>query len=218
MLSPKLWPCEERAAAVRLHEVFDGGVLLRFAAEDLGDDAFHFAAVAAVDEAGAPGDERVAGDDQAGQFAQPALHQLARDDRRAVRAAELGPGNDAGHHQPHRAGGVRAERHAAEIQAVVGDREAVAARRREQVLGRHAEVAEDDAAIVRVLERPQAVLAELEVFVLLRRQLDDEHGRLALDQAHQADRAAGHDIRDEQLFAVDDVVDRLRAARWCAEP
>ena len=173
MLSPKLWPCEERAAAVRLHEELDGGMLLRFAAEDLGDDALHLAAVAAVDEPRAPGDERIAGDDEPGQLAQPALHQLARDDRRAVRAAEVGPGDHVGHHQPHRAGGVRAQRDAAQVQAVVGDREPVAARRREQVLGRHAEVAEDDAAVVRVLQRPQAVFAELEVLVLLRRQLDD---------------------------------------------
>ena len=78
MLSPKLWPCEERAAAVRLHVELDGRVLLRFAAKDLGDDAFHFAAIAAVDQAGAPGDERVAGDDQPGQLAEPPLHQLAR--------------------------------------------------------------------------------------------------------------------------------------------
>ena len=52
---------EERAAAVRLHEVFDGRVLLGLAAEDLGDDALHFAAIAAVDEPRAPGHERVAG-------------------------------------------------------------------------------------------------------------------------------------------------------------
>ena len=39
-----------------------------------------------------------------------------------------------------------------------------------------------------------------------RRQFDDQHGRLAVDQAHQADRPAGHDVRDEQLLAVDDVV------------
>ena len=38
------------------------------------------------------------------------------------------------------------------------------------------------------------------------RQLDDQHGRLAVDQAHQADRPAGHDVGDEQLLAVDDVV------------
>ena len=82
---------EERAAAVRLHEEFDGGVLLRFAAEDFGDDAFHFAAVAAVDQARAPGDERVAGDDQPGEFAEPALNQFARGDRCAVRAAESWP-------------------------------------------------------------------------------------------------------------------------------
>ncbi len=101
---------------------------------------------------------------------------------------------------------------------MVGDRQPVAARRREQVLGRHAEVAEDDAVVVRVLERLQAVLAELEVLVLFARQFDDQHGRLAVDQAHQADRAAGHDVGDEQLLAVDDVVDRLRAARSCAAP
>ena len=99
---------------------------------------------------------------------------------------------------------------------MIGDRQAVAARRREQVLGRHAEIAEDDAAVVRVLERPQAVFAKLKVLILFRRQLDDEHGRLAFDQAHQADRAAGHDIRDEQLFAVDNVVVAFAVGRSCA--
>ena len=57
---------------------------------------------------------------------------------------------------------------AAQVEAVVGDRQSVAARRREQVRRRHAEVAEDDAAVVRVLERPQAVLAELKVVRSLR--------------------------------------------------
>ena len=64
-----------------------------------------------------------------GQFAEPALHQFSRCDRCAVGAAETGPGNDAGHHQPHRAGGIRAQGDAAEVEAVVGDRQAVAARR-----------------------------------------------------------------------------------------
>ncbi len=34
---------QERAAAVRLHQEFDGGFFLCFAAEYLGDRAFHFA-------------------------------------------------------------------------------------------------------------------------------------------------------------------------------
>ena len=136
----------------------------------------------------------------------------------AVRAAELGPGDHVRHHQPHRAGRVGTQRDAAQVEPVVGDRQPVAARRREQVLRRHAEVAKDDAAVVRVLQCPQPVFAELEVLVLLRRQLDDQHGRLAFDQAHQPDRAARHDVGDEQLLAVDDVLVALAAARSFAGP
>ena len=51
---------QERAAAVRLHEELDGGMLLCFAAKDLGDDALHFAAVAAVDKTRTPGNEGIA--------------------------------------------------------------------------------------------------------------------------------------------------------------
>ena len=64
---------QERAAAVRLHEQLDGRFLLRLAAEDLGDDALHLAAVALVDQPRAPCDQRVAADDQAGQPADAAL-------------------------------------------------------------------------------------------------------------------------------------------------
>src|SRR6266404_4779256 len=58
---------QEGAAAVRLHEQLDGGFLLRLAAEDLGDDALQLAAVALVDEPGAPGDQGVAPGDQGEQ-------------------------------------------------------------------------------------------------------------------------------------------------------
>ena len=89
----------------------------------------------------------------------------------------MGPGDHAGHHQPHRAGGVGAERDAAQVQPVVGDRQPVAPLRNEQVLRRHAEIVEDDALVVGVLERVQAVLAKLKVLVLLLRQIDDQHRR-----------------------------------------
>src|SRR5437870_12862111 len=55
---------QERSAAVRLHEQLDGGLFLGLAAEDLGDDALQFAAIAFVDKPGAPGDERVGAGDE----------------------------------------------------------------------------------------------------------------------------------------------------------
>ena len=82
---------QERPAAVRLHEELDGRFLLRLAAEDLGDDALQLAAVTLVDQPRAPGDERIAPDDQAGQPGDAALDQLARADRLAVGLAELRP-------------------------------------------------------------------------------------------------------------------------------
>ena len=72
---------QERAAAVRLHEELDHGLFLRFAAEDLGDRAFHFAAVAFVQEPRAPVDERIAADDEAGHAADAATDELALGDR-----------------------------------------------------------------------------------------------------------------------------------------
>ena len=53
-------------------------------------------------------------------------------------------------------------------------------------------------------------LRKLEVLVLRVGQVGDQHGRLAFDQADQADRAAGDDVGDEQLLAVDDVIARPR--------
>ena len=46
----------------------------------------------------------------------------------------------------------------------------------------------------------------LEMLVLVVGQVGDQDGRLALDQADQADRPAGDGVGDEQLLAVDDVV------------
>jgi hypothetical protein len=86
---------------------------------------------------------------------------------------------------------------AAQVQTVIGDRQPAAARRLQQVLRRDFEVLEDDAPIVRVLERVQAVLHQLEVLVFFRRQIDDEHRRLVLDETNQANRAPRHDIGDE---------------------
>src|SRR5262249_33175495 len=162
------------------------------------------AAVAFVDQPAAPLHHGVAGGDQPGQTAQTALHQLAADDRRAVGFAILGPGDHAGHHHPHHAGGVGAQRDAAQIQAVVGNRQAVTLLGNQQVLRRHAQVLEDDALVVGVLERPQAVLPKLEVLVLLIGQIDNQHRRTLVDQAHQAHGATGNDVGDEQFFAVDD--------------
>ena len=127
---------QERAAAVRLHEQLDGRFLLRLAAEDLGDDAFHLAAIALVDQPRAPGDQRVAADDQAGQPADAPLDQLARGDRLRRRSggtrprAACWPASPASCRRRWRTG-----RQPAEVQAVIGDRQAVAARRLEQVLG-----------------------------------------------------------------------------------
>ena len=117
---------EERPAAVRLHEQLDGRFLLRLAAEDLGDDALHLAAIALVDQPGAPGDQGIGAGDQAGQAGDAALDQLARGDRLAVGAAELGPGQHVGQHHAHGAGRVGAQRQPAQVQAVIGDRQAVA--------------------------------------------------------------------------------------------
>ena len=54
---------QECSAAVRLHVQFDRGLFLGLAAEDLGDDAFHFAAISLIEQARAPCDQGVAADD-----------------------------------------------------------------------------------------------------------------------------------------------------------
>ena len=46
-----------------LHEEFNGGVFLGFAAKDLGDDALHLAAETIVDQPGAPSDECITRND-----------------------------------------------------------------------------------------------------------------------------------------------------------
>jgi hypothetical protein len=56
---------------------------------------------------------------------------------------------------------------------------------------------------MRLLERVEPVLAKIKVFVFGVGQVDHQNCRTVLDQAHQADRAAGRDIRDKQLLAVD---------------
>jgi hypothetical protein len=53
---------QEGTAAMSFHQQFDGRFLQRFAAEDLGDNAFHFAPISIVEQSGAPGRERVAPD------------------------------------------------------------------------------------------------------------------------------------------------------------
>src|SRR5690606_9552253 len=80
---------EERASAVGLHQQLDRSLLLGFAAEDLGDDAFHLAAVTFVDQSAAPLNQRVASDDQTGNLAEPTLHEFTRGDGRAVSFAIL---------------------------------------------------------------------------------------------------------------------------------
>ena len=197
---------QERAAAVRLHQHLDGRFLLGLAAKNLGDDAFHFAAVAFVDQPAAPLHQGVASHDQSGNASQPTLHQFAGRNHGTVGSAILGPGDHAGHHQPHRAGRVGAQGNSSQVQPVIGNRQAIAPRRRQQVLRRHAQVLEDDALVVRMLQRPQAVLAQLELLVLLLGQIDDEHRGTLVDQAHQTDRAAGHDVGDKQLLTVDDIL------------
>ncbi len=89
---------------------------------------------------------------------------------------------------------------------MIGDRQPVALSGLEQVLARHAEIAESQAVVVQVTQREQAVGHELEMLVLVIGQVDDQHRGALVDQAHQADRPAGDGVGDEQLLAVDDVV------------
>ena len=155
---------QERAAAVRLHEQLDGGFFLRFAAEDLGDDAFHLAAIALIDQA-AHTTATSASQPTISPAKRPSrrLHQFALGDRLRRRFCGTWPRESC---WPSSAASCRrrwrTERYAAQVQPVIGDRQPVAARRLQQVGGRHAEVVEHDALVVRVLERVQAVLLEAE--------------------------------------------------------
>ena len=81
------------------------------------------------------------------------------------RCGGIGPGEHAGQHDAASCRPRCAQGDAAEVQAVVGDRQAVAHWRYQQVRTRHAEVVEDDAVVVGVLQGVQAVVHELEVLV-----------------------------------------------------
>ena len=96
---------------------------------------------------------------------------------------------------------------------MIGDGQPVALCRPEQVLARHAEVAEPQPVIVQVPQREQAVGDDLEVLVLVVGQVDDQDGGPLLDQADQADRPAGDGVGDEQLLAVDDIVIAVELGR-----
>ena len=100
-------------------------MLLSFATEDFGDDAFHLTAIPAVNQSRAPISKRITAGDQAGKLSETTLHKFSLCDRCAVGDAELGPGDHAGHHDSHRAGSICAERYATEIETMIGDREPV---------------------------------------------------------------------------------------------
>ena len=70
----------------------------------------------------------------------------------------------------------------------------------------HAEVLEDQAVVVGLAQGVQTVGLDAEMFIFLRRQIDHQDGRLAVDQHDDAGRPAGDDVGDEQLLAVEDVV------------
>src|SRR4030095_3690246 len=62
---------QEGPTAVGLHEQLDGRFLLGLAAKNLGDDAFHFAAVALVEQRRAPGHWRAGAPRRAPGHARP---------------------------------------------------------------------------------------------------------------------------------------------------
>ena len=116
-------------------------------------------------------------------------------------------------------GRVGAERHPAQVQAVVGDRQAVAARRRRAGSPRHAEVAETQPVVVRVLQRVEPVRARCwKCSFSSVGQVGDQDRRLAVDEADQADGPAGDGVGDEQLLAVDDVIVAVEHGAWSAAP
>ena len=84
---------------------------------------------------------------------------------------------------------------------MIGDREAIAGLRLEQVLLGHTELGELHAAVIRFLEGVKVIAHELEMLVFLR-QLGNQDARLAaVDECHQADNSTWDDIGDEKLFA-----------------
>jgi hypothetical protein len=167
----------------------------------LGDDALHLAAIALVDEPRSPVHQRVAASDQGGKSGDPALDQLASVDGLAVSPAKVGPGQHVGQHDAHAAGGAGAQRQAAEIQAVISNSQAVADLRHEQIGTWDAEPIEEQAVVVRLAQRVQAVSSQLELFGFHRRQFGDQHRRLAFQDNDEADGPAGNDVGNEELFA-----------------
>ena len=203
---------------MRFHEELDRGFLLRLAPEDLGDDEFHLAAIALIEQPRAPGDDCVAPHDQRRQSADPPAHQLASLDRLAVRLAELGPGKHVRQHAPHRPRGIGAKRDAAKVEPVIGDRKPVPLRSLEQVLGGDAEVVKPEPVVVRVLERVKAIFDDLEMLVFVVGQVGDQDRGLVLDKADQADRPARNRIRDEELLAVDQEIVAGALGRGFSKP
>ena len=197
---------QERTPAMRLHEEFDGRFFLRFAAEDLGDDAFELAAIALVDQPATPIDHGVAAGNQAGQPGHAPLHQLARGNGLTVGAAEFGPRQQVRQHDPHIACSSGAESDPAQIQAVIGDGQAIPLFGLEQVLARHLEAFEFHAVIECMAQSIEAVRDNLELFVFGWRQVCYQNRGLAVDDDHQADRSAWYRVRDEEFFAVHFVV------------
>ena len=112
---------------MRFHEQFDGRFLHRLAAENLGDDALHLAAITFVDQPRTPRHQRVGSGDETGEPSDAALDQFARGDWLAISAAELGPRQHVRQHDAHAARGTGAQRQPAQVQAVIGDGQAVAA-------------------------------------------------------------------------------------------
>jgi len=129
---------QERSAAVRFMNNSMDASFCDFAAED-------FAMMHSISRdtlrqlPTAPIDERVAGDDQPGHASAAAADQFARFDQRAIGLAEARPRQNVGQHGSHRAGGVRAERDSAAIQAVVRDGQPVASASVEQIVFRNFE-------------------------------------------------------------------------------
>ena len=83
-----------------------------------------------------------------------------------------------------RAGRAGAQRQPAEVQAVVGDRQAVAAAAASSRFSAGTrKLLKCRPLLYACLQRVQAVVDDLELLVLLGRQIGDQHGRLAVDQA-----------------------------------
>ena len=210
---------QERAAAVRLHEQLDGGFLLRFAAEDLGDDAFHLAAIAFVDQAAAPLHQRVAGR-RSGRPAGPGGAAPARAWRSPRRRfCGTWPRESC---WPSSAASCRPRWHTATRGPGSGRDRRSSDRRRAAACSRFSAGTRKFLKMMPwlyvCLSAYRPYLRSWNCSFSCVRQIDDQHRRPLVDQAHQADRAAGHDVGDEQLLAVDDVLVAVPLGAWFAGP